>query len=124
MMTSEEATVEEPESEQGPEHAPDHEVEPEPEAVLTESLAMLYRGQGHLVQAVAVLDALVARAPENTGASLVARRNVVRRTRHRAAPVHSAAAESGGRPLRELLSTLAASRAEPAASKSGVRLIL
>jgi len=80
-----------PEPEPEPEHEAEQEQEhePEPEPVLTESLAMLYRGQGHLAEAVGVLDALVARTPE-----------------------------SGGRPVRDWLSALATSRTAPAPAAS------
>ncbi|MES1259007.1 MAG: hypothetical protein ABUL71_00325 [Gemmatimonadota bacterium] len=100
----------------GAPHAGDDEVDEElpepPEPVLTESLAMLYRGQGHLADAVDVLDALVARTPDD--ADLVARRDAVRAELAVARPLPYDAAQSGGRPVRDWLSALAASRTEPA----------
>ena len=86
----------------------DVELLPDAEPVLTESLAMLYRGQGHLEQAVAVLDALVARAPDD--ASLAARRDAVRVELEIARPRPYDAMQSGGRPVRDWLSSLATSR--------------
>lgn len=81
---------------------------PTSEPVLTESLAMLYRGQGHLEEAVLVLDALVARAPENS--ELVARRDAVRAELDVARPRPYDASRSGGRAVRDWLSALATSR--------------
>jgi tetratricopeptide (TPR) repeat protein len=81
------------------------------EPVLTESLAMLYRGQGHLAHAVDVLDALVARAPDNT--DLVARRDAVRAEFELIRPRPYDAAQSGGTPLRNWLAGMATSRATP-----------
>jgi tetratricopeptide (TPR) repeat protein len=82
---------------------------PVAEAVLTESLAMLYHGQGHTAQAVAVLDALVARSPENR--ALVAKRDAVRAELDGSHPSRYAAARSGGVPLGRWLSSLATVRA-------------
>lgn len=90
---------------------------PVAEPVLTESLAMLYRGQGHLAQAVDVLDALVARTPDNP--DLVAKRDAMRAEFDVAQPRPYDASRSGGQPLRHWLSSLAtagAPVAPPAAS--------
>jgi len=86
------------------------------EPVLTESLAMLYRGQGHLTQAVDVLDALVARAPDN--AQLIARRDAVRAELDVTRPRPYDAAQSGGRPVGDWLASVATSRATPPAPAS------
>ena len=86
------------------------------EPVLTESLAMLYRGQGHLARAVEVLDALVARTPDN--AQLVARRDAVRAELDNASPRRYDGSGVGGRPVRQWLSSVAtaAVRSAPPAS--------
>ncbi len=77
----------------------------EADPVLTESLAMLYRGQGHLAQAVDVLDALVARTPDNP--ELAARRDAMRAELEVASPRPYDASRSGGLPVRRWLSSLA-----------------
>lgn len=82
------------------------------EPVLTESLAMLYRGQGHLAQAVDVLDALVARTPGNP--DLMAKRDALRAELVTTGPRPFDAARSGGRPVRAWLSSLATASAPPA----------
>ena len=82
------------------------------EPVLTESLAMLYHGQGHLAQAVSVLDALVARAPDNP--DLLAKRDALRAELDVVRPRPYDASRSGGLPVRHWLSSLATARA-PAA---------
>jgi tetratricopeptide (TPR) repeat protein len=79
------------------------------EPVLTESLAMLYRGQGHLVQALDVFDALVARTPGNP--ELVARRDAMRAELDIVRPRPYDASRSGGRPVRHWLSSLATAHA-------------
>ena len=79
------------------------------EPVVTESLAMLYRGQGHLAEAVDVLDALVARAPDNE--ELVAKRNAMRAELDVTRPRPFDAAHSGGAPVRQWLSALASAPA-------------
>ncbi|MEO8453341.1 MAG: hypothetical protein ABI647_26370 [Gemmatimonadota bacterium] len=79
------------------------------EPLMTESLAMIYRGQGHLAEAVDVLDALVARAPRN--AALVARRDAWRAELELAAPRPYDATRSGGRPVREWLASVATAAA-------------
>lgn len=79
------------------------------EPVMTESLAMIYRGQGHLAQAVDVLDALVARTPGN--ADLVARRDAWRTELELASPRPFDASRSGGRPVREWLASIASAAA-------------
>ena len=90
---------------------------PTHEPVLTESLAMLYRGQGHLEQAVVVLDALVARAPDN--GELVARRDAVRAELDVARPRPYDASRSGGRAVRDWLSSLATSKVGASTPASG-----
>lgn len=121
LAMSEPATIDHAEA-----PVPEHELEVETEdeepaiadaePVLTESLAMLYRGQGHLAQAVDVLDALVARAPGN--AQLVARRDAVRAELDIARPRPYDAAQSGGRPVGDWLASFATSRATPPAPAS------
>jgi tetratricopeptide (TPR) repeat protein len=96
----------------GDHHFDDESVVPhDAEPVLTESLAMLYRGQGHLGQAVEVLDALVARAPDNS--DLMARRDAIRAEFDLTRPRPYDAAQSGGTPLRAWLAGMATSRATP-----------
>jgi hypothetical protein len=86
------------------------------EPVLTESLAMLYRGQGHLADAVDVLDALVARTPGDQ--ELTARRDALRAEFDMVRPRPYAAGQSGGLPVRRWLSGLSEAHApaQPAAS--------
>ena len=86
------------------------------EPVLTESMAMLYRGQGHLAEAAAVFDALVARTPDD--ATLVARRDAVLAELQVQRPRPYDAARSGDRPVRDWLSSLAAPHAGPVPASS------
>ena len=89
---------------------------PVAEPMLTESLAMLYRGQGHLAAAVDVLDGLVARAPGNP--ELVAKRDAVRAELDVVRPRPFDAADSGGLPVRHWLSSLATADTSAAAPAS------
>jgi tetratricopeptide (TPR) repeat protein len=84
--------------------------------VLTESLAMLYRGQGHLVQALDVLDALVARTPDNS--ELAARRDAMRAELEVIRPRPYDASRSGGLAVRRWLSSLATAHAPAAPPES------
>jgi hypothetical protein len=96
---------------------PDTEAEAAPVAdpLVTESLAMLYHGQGHLAEAVDVLEALVARDPHNS--QLVAKRDALRAELDIVRPRPYDASRSGGEPVRRWLSSLATARA-PAAPPS------
>lgn len=91
---------------------------PVSEPVLTESLARLYHGQGHLTQAFDVLDALVARTPGN--ADLAARRDALRAELDVARPRPYDAAQSGGLPVRSWLASLATAHAPPPAPVSSL----
>jgi tetratricopeptide (TPR) repeat protein len=75
------------------------------EPVLTESMAMLYLGQGHLERALEVFDALAGRDPSN--GDLRARRDALSSELAGRRPRPYDAAVSGGRPVREWLATLA-----------------
>jgi tetratricopeptide (TPR) repeat protein len=83
----------------------------------TESLAMLYRGQGHLDQALEVFELLAARDPENR--ALAARRDGVRQELAASHPRPFDAARSGGKSVREWLVAVAAAGPSPAPSASG-----
>jgi len=74
-------------------------------AVVTESLAMLYWGQGHHQQAIDAFDALIQRTPGNP--DLVIRRDAVRAEFDATRPAPFDAAHSGGRSVREWLATVA-----------------
>lgn len=74
--------------------------------VVTESLAMLYWGQGHHQQAIAAFDALIRRNPANL--DLVARRDAVRAEGDASRPTPYDAAQSGGPAVRDWLASLAA----------------
>ncbi|HEX3928539.1 MAG TPA: tetratricopeptide repeat protein [Gemmatimonadales bacterium] len=76
--------------------------------VVTESLAMLYHGQGHLDRALEVFEALIARDPGNTG--LAARRDRLRRDAGGRRPRPYAAVRSGGLSVGQWLGAIAAAR--------------
>lgn len=82
---------------------------PVPEPVLTESLAMLYHRQGHIADALDVLDALVTRTPGHP--DLVAKRDAMRAELDVLRPRPYDASRSGGLPVRDWLSSLASERA-------------
>ncbi|HEY4100256.1 MAG TPA: hypothetical protein VGM20_05195 [Gemmatimonadales bacterium] len=82
----------------------------------TESLAMLYRGQGHLDQALEVFELLVARDPENR--ALAARRDGVRQELVAALPRPFDATRSGGKSVRDWLVAVAAAGPSPVSSAS------
>ncbi|HEY3935116.1 MAG TPA: hypothetical protein VGL65_10940 [Gemmatimonadales bacterium] len=82
----------------------------------TESLAMVYRGQGHLDQALEVYEFLVARDPANH--LLAGRRNSVRAELAAGQPRPFDAARSGGRSVREWLGAVAAAGAPTVAAMS------
>lgn len=84
--------------------------------VLTESLAMLYREQGHLDRAVDVLEALVLRTPHDSG--LVARRDTVRAERDARTPRPFDVRQTGGRSAREWLAAIAAVHSAPVRATS------
>jgi tetratricopeptide (TPR) repeat protein len=89
-----------------------------PELVVTESLAMLYWGQGHHQQAIDAFDALIRRHPGNL--DLIARRDVVRAEFDASRPTPFDAAESGGPGVRDWLASLAAVSAPPPRPTSGL----
>jgi tetratricopeptide (TPR) repeat protein len=76
------------------------------ELMLTESLAMVYWGQGHHEQAVEVFEALIRRNPGNVDLGL--RRDAVRAELDALRPTPYDAARSGGRGVRDWLASLAA----------------
>lgn len=77
----------------------------QPPTVVTESLAMLYWGQGHHQQAIDAFDALIQRSPSNP--DLVVRRDAVRAEFDATRPTPFDAAQSGGRSVREWLAAVA-----------------
>ncbi|HET9065070.1 MAG TPA: hypothetical protein VFN22_04535 [Gemmatimonadales bacterium] len=84
-------------------------------ALVTESLADLYRRQGHLEEARRAYAELVARAPEND--SLIARHAAVQEELAASRPIPLDARESGGLPVRSWLRGLATER--PATRRPG-----
>jgi tetratricopeptide (TPR) repeat protein len=87
------------------------------ELMFTESLAMLYWGQGHHEQAVEVFEALIRRNPANT--DLVVRRDAVRAEFDALRPAPFDAAHSGGRGVRDWLASVAAVTTPPPRPLSG-----
>ncbi|MGH7583213.1 MAG: tetratricopeptide repeat protein [Gemmatimonadales bacterium] len=86
------------------------------EPVVTESMAVLYRRQGHLDDALAVYEALVRRHPDDQ--ALMQRRDAVHRETTAARPRAFDAAISGGTPLRAWLASIAGARAAQASPAS------
>ncbi len=74
--------------------------------LFTESLAMVYRRQGHLDRAVEVLDALFARDPSN--AALGERRDTARAERDASKPRPYDVRQSGGTSMAQWLAAVAA----------------
>lgn len=87
------------------------------EPVVTESLAMLYWGQGHFQQAIEAFDALIQRQPTNL--DLVTRRDAIRAELEASRPMPYDAASSGGRSVRDWLASIAAVTAAPSQPVSG-----
>ncbi|MGH7524740.1 MAG: tetratricopeptide repeat protein [Gemmatimonadales bacterium] len=87
------------------------------DTVVTESLAMLYWGQGHHQQAIAAFETLIRRSPAN--ADLVARRDAVRRELAASHPRPFDAAAAGGPSVREWLAGIASVAQAPAPPVSG-----
>ena len=82
------------------------------EPVLTESLAMLYHGQGHTADALEVMDALVARSPGNR--DLAAKRDAMRAELVDARSLSGGAVPDVGIPVRHWLAALANAPVPPA----------
>ncbi|MEO8478577.1 MAG: hypothetical protein ABI542_03015 [Gemmatimonadota bacterium] len=87
-------------------------------ALVTESLADLYRRQGHLEEARRAYAELVAREPENH--SLIARHAAVQDELTASRPIPLDSRESGGTPVRSWLQGLAAQR--PASRRVGTAM--
>ena len=87
------------------------------EQVITESLAMLYWGQGHHEQALAAFETLIRRNPANE--DLILRRDMVRAEFAATRPRPFDSAESGGRSVRNWLASLAAATAPAPRPVSG-----
>jgi tetratricopeptide (TPR) repeat protein len=87
------------------------------DAMVTESLAMLYWGQGHHEQAIAAFETLIRRSPNN--GDLVVRRDAVRREMAASHPRPFDAAAAGGPSVREWLAGIAAVAQAPAPPRSG-----
>ena len=87
------------------------------DTVVTESLAMLYWGQGHHQQAIAAFETLIQRSPGN--GDLVARRDAVRRELAASHPRPFDAAATGGPSVREWLAGIASVAQAPAPPVSG-----
>ncbi|HEY4321845.1 MAG TPA: tetratricopeptide repeat protein [Gemmatimonadales bacterium] len=87
------------------------------EPLITESLALLYRDQGHLDRALDAFEQLVQRHPANI--NLAARRDGVRAELEAQRPRPYAASRSGGTPVAEWLQAIAAASAPPPRSTSG-----
>jgi tetratricopeptide (TPR) repeat protein len=79
--------------------------DPQHALVVTESLAMLYWGQGHHQQAIDAFDALIQRSPGNP--DLVVRREAVCAEFDATRPTPFDATSSGGRSVRDWLGAVA-----------------